>query len=281
VRRLLLLAILAGCDPEPVPMGDMSMPPDQSNAPCTNATAGTCVLDVSGTIVDELGQPLQMILVSVCADACYFGRSGTDGRFTAELKDKIAVDQFALLLHGRPDRASYYTKLPAPVSDHIAFAKPLVLPKIPDTGPAIKTDKSAQTVTAGDVTLIIAAGTDVQLDVEDFADLPRGGQLRPLRLMNPSSWPFVDAANVPDLLYALSPFEVLFVPKAKLSFANVASWPQGTAVDVLAQRSLIGGTPPAGPLERVAGAHVSASNTIDLDSGEGIGGMTLIGLKRK
>jgi hypothetical protein len=145
----------------------------------------------------------------------------------------------------------------------------------------VKQDKSAQTLTAGDVTLELAAGTEVQLDVEDVVDLPRGAQMKAVKLPNPSSWPFVDAANVPDVLYALTPWEVKFVPNATVRFANASAWPMGTAVDVLAQRSLIvHGSPPAGTFERVAGAHVT-TNGIELDAGEGIIGFTIIGLSRK
>jgi len=273
---------LAGCADSPTPADGGA--PDLQPAGCVGEMpdGGVCVTAVSGALVDEAGAPVNDLLVTVCGDGCFYGHSGPDGRFTTEVKQSILVEGYAVLIHGRPGRINYYAKLPPLVDGKIEFPKPFVVPSLPAGGPDIARDNSAQVLTSGDVTLTLAAGTEVDLDVEDVVDLPVGGQLRALRLANPSSWPFVDAANLPDVLYAISPFECLFTAKAQLGFANVAGLPAGAAVDVLSQRGLIAEAPPAGALVKVASAHVSGDGQrIEMDPGEGITKLSVIALKRK
>lgn len=280
---LLLLGALVGCGASPA-SPDAAVP-DLGASGCGDmgGPAGSvCLASVSGQVVDESGAPIGGMLLSVCAGDCFFGTSGSDGRFTVGVNKRLLVDQFALLMHARPDRASYYTRLPALVGDVITFARPIVVPKLPASGPAISLDGGvAQTVSAGDVTLTIAANTTIMLDVEDYSILPLGGQLRVLKA-DPGALPLVDPGQTPNALYGFEPFEVLFTPPARLSFANSAGLPAGAAVEVQRMPGLIGGAPPAGGFVHAANAHVSADGmTIDFDPGEGVASLTWIALVKK
>jgi hypothetical protein len=245
---------------------------------------GVCLVSVSGKVVDEAGQPLPMTLVSICGDICFYGHAGADGTFVAPIKDHILYDRYAIEVHGRPDRASYYARLPPLSGETLDLPAPLVLPLLPATGPAFLTDKSQQDVSQGDITVHVAAGTDVMLDVEDVVNLPAGAQLRVLA-PSPSlkaQLPFVDPAQPLDALYGFAPFEVIFSVKTPVEFKNSAALPANAAVDVLSQRGLLSGTPPAGNFQRVAGAHVSADGTkIVMDAGEGVTTLTWLALVKK
>jgi hypothetical protein len=280
---LLLLGALVGC-------GATSASPDAA-APLDfglgcgdmgGPDGAVCLASVSGQLVDESGAPIAGMLLSVCAGDCFFGKSGSDGRFTVMVGKPLFVDQFALLTHARPDKASYYTRLPPLVGDTATYGAPITVPTLPASGPMISLDGGvAQTVSSGDVTLRLAANTTIMIDVEDFDILPLGGELRVLKA-DPAKLPLVDPGPTPNALYGFEPFEVLFTPPAQLSFANTSNLPAGAAVDVQRMPGLIGGTPPAGGFVHAANAHVSADGTrIDFDPGEGIGSLTWIALVKK
>jgi hypothetical protein len=272
-----------GCGNKTIQVGaDLSTPPpanDLSMGCAPGPDLGTtCVLSVSGKVVMTGGAPANNLLVSVCAGTCYFGRTGADGNFTTLVDAQIPYDQFALMLHGRPDNATYYTPLPPLAGMSSTFAAPLPLPAMPSSGPTIALDISAQTLTSGDVTLTLAAGTMVQLSVEDVVNGAPGKQFRALTIAQPSSMPFVDAAAPPDALYGFSPFESVFSQKAQLTFTAPAGFANGIAVDVQQMTVLIGGAPPAGRFVHAANAHVVAGQVV-MDAGEGVTGLSFIALK--
>ncbi len=245
---------------------------------------GACLTSVSGHVVSEADKPLNSTLISVCGDICFYGRTVSDGTFVALIKDHVVLDHYAIEVHGRPDRASWYQPLPQLTSDTLAISVPLVSPLLPATGPAIALDDSAQTIVSGDATLILAANTQVQLDVEDVELMPLGSQLRVLTVSPAllAKLPFVDAAHPPDALFAFAPFEVVFSQKAQVTFANTASLPALAAVDIFSMRGYVANLPPAGVNDRVAGAHVSADGTkIVMDAGEGVTTLTWLALVKK
>jgi hypothetical protein len=244
---------------------------------------GVCLLSVSGKLVDESGAPLSDVPVSVCGSACFYGRAASDGTFTVPIRQHLKLSYYALDVDGRPDRLNYYVVLPAPTASAVQFAAPLLDPLLPTSGPEIKLDGNAQTINAGDVTIEVAQGTQVMIDVEDEAIAPLGHQLRPVTVKDPKLLPFIDAAHPPDALFGFAPFETEFSVKTPVSFANVANLPKGAAVDVLAQRGLNGLVePPPGIFARVAGAHVSADGTrVTMDPGEGILHLTWLALVKK
>jgi hypothetical protein len=298
--RSALLVVLAGCgasgntsadlavpDLAPIEL-DLATPIGQPMGPCLDPPdqqpdGGVCVIAVRGSTVDESGAPLGNVFVTYCGYDCFYGMSSADGGvFAIDVRTHIQFDKFTVEVHGRPDRVGYYVASPAPVASDsdIVVTTPLPVPLLPASGPQIARDGSMQTLVSGDVTLALASGTKVTLDPEDLIDLPLGGELRAWRAPNPAALPFV-TTHV-DVLYALAPFEVLFSVKTPLSIVNAAALPANAVVDVLAQRSLANAPPPAGALERVAGAHVSADgSTILFDAGEGVTLLDWIALVKK
>jgi hypothetical protein len=264
--------------------GDASMdaapmcPASSPDAP----DGGVCLNAVSGKMVDETGAGLPNLVTSVCAVACFFGMTRADGTFTNDVYQIIDPSFYALEAHGRPNRASWYAPLPPLVGMSASYAQPLLLPSLPASGPLIALDQSAQTLTSGDVTLLLAAGTKVMLDVEDVVNGDPGRQLRVVKIAPPTKMPFVDASAPPDALYGFSPFEVRFSQPAQLTFANSAGLAANAAVNVLELSGLVGVNPPAGHFSVVATAHVTADGSqIVMDSGQGVSGLTWIALRHQ
>src|SRR4051812_10335392 len=50
---------------------------------------GACLTMVSGQVVGEANAPLDSILISVCGESCFYGRTAKDGNFVALIKDHI------------------------------------------------------------------------------------------------------------------------------------------------------------------------------------------------
>jgi hypothetical protein len=304
MQRLLLASILAiaGCkggDNPPAPdlsldgpvdmavkvMHDFAMGPQPDLAWCPGGGGSgnmTQVTAVTGQVVDEMGAPVPMPTLTVCAGLCYYGTSANDGSFSVAINSMIDVPAFALGVHGRPDRVNFYAPLPAPSGQDIRYAQPIVDPLLPTSGPMLAMDGSAQTLTSGDVTLDLAAGTQIQLDVEDVV-LPNmlGFELRVYKAPDPKAPIFIDQASPPDALYGVAPFEAYLSEKAKVTVKNTIGAAAGDAVGVYVQRNLITCAPPAGALEKSAQAHVSQDGlTIVTDPGEGISAFSWIGLKK-
>lgn len=242
---------------------------------------GTCVATVNGTVIDEAGAPLRDILMSVCARACYYGKTDAAGVFSVKVYSHLVVDQFATAVHGRPDYADYYAPLPRSVGETYTYATPLTLPRLPESGPDIisEASESARRMASGGATLHLAARTTVDISLDDRLLGPIGSQLRAVKVANPTAMPFIDPASPPTLLYGFAPFEVRFSQKTAVSFANSGGLPRGTALDVRSMSGLVGEKPPAGRFSSVATAHVSADGTrIDMDPGQGVSGLTWLAL---
>jgi hypothetical protein len=282
-RAFCVCALAAACHGEPKasPALDLSVAVDLAPLACTDPhppDGGVCGVPVSGQVVDDSGAPLGALTVSVCADQCFFGTTAGDGRFSVAPDLSIVLANYALELHGRPDRVSYYAPLPPLDGGALVYAAPLPLPLLPSSGPELAAS-GAQTLRSGDLTLTLAAGTTVAFDVEDYGT-PNGHQLRVLWIDRPAALPFVDGAAPPAALYALSPFEAGFSQKVALALANRARLPAGAAVDVQSLGGLVNGPPPAGRFKHAATAHVSADGaTITTDPGEGISELTWIAIK--
>jgi hypothetical protein len=274
MRWLLCLTICVGaCD------GKETIACDSTGA----AAGAVCPRRVSGKVVDETGAPLAAATVSVCADQCYFGTTSASGDFAVVPPYAIVLASYALEVHGRPDRATYYTPLPVATGDDehptLDFEGPLPLFLLPTSGPEIRDDQSAQTVTSGDVTLQIPSETDIFFSVEDFG-VPHGHDLRTLQISDPSSLPFVASTDPPLQLYALAPFEVAFGKPVAVSLTNRTSLGPNVAVELESQRGLVNGAPPAGRWQHAAHAHVTADGQrIETDAGEGLAELTWLAVR--
>src|SRR5438132_1224736 len=82
---------------------------------------GACVHAVTGRLVDDHGAAIADAVVTVCANACFVGRTDESGRFSVPIGQYIRVDQYALLAHVNPRHAAFYLSLPAPAGTSIAF----------------------------------------------------------------------------------------------------------------------------------------------------------------
>jgi hypothetical protein len=279
--RLLVIMVIfgVGCASESSPRpSDMAMGPACVDPPDQQPDGGVCVSTVSGKLVDDKGAPLPDIVVSVCAAACYYGKSAADGSFKVTITSHLVLDEFTLLLHGRPNYACYYRKLPPLMGNTISFTTPITMLPLPASGPAIAMNGSAQTITDGDLTLSLSAGTTVTIDFEDVTTGAVGSELRVLKV-DPTLLPLF--STPPDALYLASPFDSRFSQPAALTFANSTGLPAGASVDVQLMGGLDSGTIPAGNFTSAATAHVSADGkTITTDPGQGVLGLTAIALRK-
>ena len=83
---------------------------------------GACVTTVNGKVIDENGRPLPDLVISVCAAACYYGKTDDGGAFAVRVYSHLVIDQYATLVHGRPDHADYYTALPRAAGSTYTYA---------------------------------------------------------------------------------------------------------------------------------------------------------------
>jgi hypothetical protein len=283
VHRILCALVLAACADQ----GSAALPDggggDMAKDGCAvaaPAASDVCLRRVEGRVVDEAGAPLGEALVTVCGDLCFYGRSGTDGRFTVPVNTWAALERYALHVHGRPHRADYYVRLPA-VVDGTALLGELRSPLLPSSGPAVPMDQKASTITSGEITLAFPDGVEVELDVEDVIELPKGGELRAVRVADPRALPFVDAAAPPELLFGLAPFEAIFSRKVPLRLQNVLSWPAGAKVEITQQGAYVLGEAAPGPLVSAAAAEVSSDGlTIATLPGEGLRRLSFLAARR-
>jgi hypothetical protein len=250
---------------------------------------------VTGKVVDEAGAPILDLVTSVCGPICYSGEADAAGAFKVPVGEHIELRDYSVIPHGRPNRAGFYFQLPVDRTGGAIDVGELFLPTIPADGPTlvVKTDRAgapAQKVTSGDVTLEVAAGVLVELDVEDVLAAELGKKFRVLSLPADQRARFVKPELGIRALYALAPFESSFIQEsdespalARLSFANTAGFTAGAAVEVLALGTYLypEWIQPAAFVP-VATARVTGDGgRIELDSGQGLAHLTWVGLRAK
>jgi hypothetical protein len=251
-----------------------------------------CVKTITGKVVDESGAPLGEKLVSVCGQVCFFGQTTADGSFVTKVNQNIKIANFAAAVHGRPDHASLYEKIPVSTSETIALPKTLVLPKLNATGMKIpitvsgakRVVTSAVNITDGDITLGFAADTEVDLDIEDIALVAEGkpgDHLRVVKVPEANYPSFVSGANV-KLLYAASPFDLKFLnKKVSLTINATGGLAEGSVVEIISLGNEFLVEPfSAGKLEVVATGKVTGGKIVT-DAGEGLKTLTWFGVRAK
>ncbi len=255
---------------------------------------GVCVEQVSGSVVDGAGAPVADIQVGVCGSICFYGNTDATGAFVVDVFSHIIPGDYAALAHGRPSLTNFYRQVPAGAQGSFAIGSLLVL-DLPASGPSlvVKTDKQgapAQTVTSNAVTLDVAAGVSVKLDVEDVALGDLGKMFRALSIPAEHRSSFVDDSLNVVALYNFMPFEASFVEEgtsvsatAQLSIDNEAGLPASALVEFLALGTyLYSDWVKPGAFEVVATGSVSSDGTkIDMDPGQGIEHLTWIGVRAK
>ncbi|MBK8997651.1 MAG: hypothetical protein IPM35_18135 [Myxococcales bacterium] len=265
-------------------------------APCSedHGPGAVCVMEVKGRTVDAQGAPLGQISTSVCGFICWYGESDATGAFTVSIGERIVPTEFSTLPHGRPSRTSFYFALPEVTSESVEVGD-LPLLELPPSGPSLvvwheKQGAPAQTVTSGELTLEVSAGTQVKLDVEDVALGDEGKQFRALGIPAAKRPAFAGEALGLGALWALTPFEAAVIDEqsgapalARVSADNSLGLPADTAVEWLALGSYLFAdwvTPAA--FEVVATGKVSADGArIEMDAGQGVRYLTWLGVRKK
>jgi hypothetical protein len=254
-------------------------------APCNDPPdarpeGGICILEATGTVEDLSGTPLPDLVMTMCSPGiCYGGRADDAGVYDLPIGDFLDTSLYAVHADGRPDHAVDYDRLGAVEPEIISVDMhiPLLPPSTVSLPPG---GAGASTVTVGDVTLQIAAGTTFDLDVEDFG-IPAG------RLLRVASVPLVSApsyaaANDVDAIYALAPSGAQPSLPMGVSLRNAANLPASAAVDLLVLSDDYFSIPPTvGMLLVQATAHVSADGTtIQTDPGQGITEITWLAVRQ-
>jgi len=281
---------------------DTSIPGDTNDPDCSEPVderpiGSVCIHEVKGSVVAESdGTPLAKMIISVCGGVCYFGITDDTGHFDNHVGHYIIPGQFQVLVHGRPDHASLYVKLPAPDADgNIILPKSIATPKYDQVGPAMPADDGpGATVTAGDVSVIPPDGLEYDLDPEDVANGDAGRLMRSVKWTSTTPPDFVAGSDF-AALYALAPFNMRFCKSRPCPDAN--SNPTKIPVSVKNTTSLAAGTPveffilgtdlyslprTAGTLLVQATGKVSADGkTIDTDPGQGINELSFLGVRVK
>lgn len=268
-------------------------------APCNEEPASIpsgaqCVRQVRGTVIDDDGNGVAALAVSVCGPVCFYGSTDSSGAFDVEVGAHIVGEAFSTLPHGRPNRTSFYFALPVWNGDVVQMGALRVL-DLPASGSplVVATDQQgapAQSGSSNGATLVVPAGVSVKLDVEDVAQGDLGKQFRALEVPAARRSDFVDPKLGIESLWAFSPFEAAFVSEAtgaeakvSLSLANSPGFPPGTKVELLALGSYLfpSWVAPAA-FDAVATATVSADGArIEMDPGQGIGYLTWLGVRQK
>lgn len=258
---------------------------DAFKAPCSEPPAqrpdgGTCVVEAKGEVTDLEGDPLAKLVMTFCGAECFGALSDSSGHYLIDVGLFIDSQNFAVHADGRPNHAVDYLRLHA--GEPRIVSASMHLPTLPPSTVALPPDgASASSVTEGDLTLVVAAGTKFDLDIEDFGK-PKGRLLRVADVPLASSPAYAKTAKV-AAIYALAPSGAKASIKMGVTLKNSAALPASAAVDVMVLGDDYFSVPPnVGLLQVVASAHVSADGTtIQTDPGEGITKITWLAVRQK
>jgi hypothetical protein len=219
--------------------------------------------------------------MTMCSPSICFGSRADDaGAYTVPVGDFILTQYFAVHADGRPDHAVDYHRL-GPGEPSVIHVD-MHLPTLPPSTVALPADDAgaASSITVGDVTLQVAAGTTFDLDVEDYG-IPAARVLRvvPVPLASAPSWA---AANNVAAVYALAPSGAKPSVPMGVVLRNAVGFPASAGVDILVLSDDYYSTPPSvGDLVLQATAHVSADGTkIQTDPGQGITEITWLAIRQ-
>jgi hypothetical protein len=249
---------------------------DEAAAPCSappsmRPDGGTCVLEATGTVEDLAGTPLPHLVMTMCSPAlCYGSQANDAGVYTIAVGDFINTGEYAVHADGRPDHAVDYHRLT--VGEPQVIDVDMHIPALPPSTVSLPADDAGApaTVTVGDVTLQVAAGTAFNLDVEDYG-IPAGRLFRVVSVPLASA-PSYAAANNVAAIYAMAPSGATPSQPMGVVLANSAALPASAGVDFLVLSDNYFDDPPTvGELQVQATGHVSADGmTIATDPGQGI-----------
>ena len=263
------------------PVVDSGIPTMCTTPLAQRPDGGICILAATGTITDLSGARLPRSGVTFCGPPqCYGARADDAGAYVIPVGDYLLTADFALHTDGRPDHAVDYHRL-GPIEPQVIKLDMKVPTLPPSTVSLPANDAGAATVTEGDLTLLVPAGTTWKLDIADFTLGAQGRLLRvaPVPL---ASAPAYAASNSVDAIYALAPSGAKPSQKIGVRVKNSAALAASSAVDILVLSDDYFSTPPTvGMLLPAAKAHVSADGTtIQTDPGEGISEITWLAVRK-
>jgi hypothetical protein len=255
-----------------------------AGAPCEEPAdarppGATCILEAKGTVTDLSGAPLDKLVMTFCGSQCYGTQSDTSGSYTIPIGTFIPTADYAIHADGRPDHAVDYLRLDA--TEPSVISTTMHLPTLPPSDVSLPADGApASSVTVGDLTLLVAAGTMFDLNIEDYGTTA-GRILRVASVPLASAPAYAAAANA-AAIYAIAPSgAVPSVPMGVL-LKNSASLPASAAVEFLVLGDNYYSTPPnVGLLAVQATGHVSSDGqTIQTDPGQGISELTWLAVRK-
>jgi hypothetical protein len=155
--------------------------------------------------------------------------------------------------------------------------------KLPATSTGAAMDPGADATNSG-VTLSIAAGADVEIDVLVY-DTPEYQGFRAAEIPIAKAPGAVDPTLGFEIIVGTTPIETKFCPHAKLSVPNTAGWDAGQAVEVFIHGvSVEEEWAPYAGWAKVSDATVSAdgqSVVTDDGEGQGIPYLSVFGFRKK
>ena len=255
-------------------------PPPCSEPPMERPDGGTCILEAKGEVTDLTDNPLPGLVMTFCGAECFGTKSDKSGNYLISVGIFLDTQNFAIHADGRPDHAVDYLRLPG--GEPKIITATMHLPTLPPSTVVLPPDGApASSVSEGDLTLVIAAGTKFILDVEDYGTTA-GRTLRVASVPLASAPAYAAAATV-SAIYALAPSGATSSVKMGVTLKNSAALAALAAVDIMVLGDDYFSVPPdVGTLTVVAAAHVSADGTmIQTDPGEGITKITWLAVRPK
>jgi len=263
--------------------GGLVVPPDAYPSTCMpGVDGGVCILGAQGHITDLDGVPLGHVVMTFCGSACFGATSDDAGVYYIPIGYVLDTQNYAVHADGRPDHAVDYFRLHA--GEPSIVNTTMHVPVLPQSQVRLPPDEAGapSSVTEGDLTLVVAAGTSFNLDIEDYEKGDIGRTLRVVQVPLDKAPPYAAPAKL-SAIYAIAPSGAKASAKMGVTLRNSAGLPPSSAVDVLVLGDDYFSMPPnVGELAVQAAAHVSADGmTIQTDPGEGIVELTWIGVRAK
>lgn len=257
-----------------------------------------CLGKVVGSVIDDQGDPVPDLPVTVCGAHCSRATTDAEGDFSVLVERFVRVAEYSVQAHGSPTASTFYHPIPTDQKDGDYDAGTLKVITLPDDGQLLITKlqlegeiSPEQTVTSGGVGMSIGEGTVVRLSVVDANEGDEGRRFRAQELSEDEASEFA-----PELtgarVFALGPFEAEMIgesesrPEVSFKVQNTEGWAAESEVEVLALGTYLAVdwlTPAA--FEPIGTGVVSADGmTIDLPAdapGAGLRYLTWIALSPK
>jgi hypothetical protein len=241
-------------------------PPDGTDT----ADAFRPVGEVTGTVIDTAGDPVDDTEVQVCGEnICLYGTTSADGSVVVNNPNGDDLDRPVF----KSGDGLVHTRIGYPLPEGDPVNVDAVLPVMVDSGTALAPGATAE---ADGVTLVVGAG--VSLNLLDFSgpgeDTFRAG------VVPESEIEAVAPGQGFDILIGTGPFDTYFCPPASLTVPNSAGLAPGAVVEFHVQSLNVAEFHgPYGEWVKVADGHVSEDGeTVGTDEGQGIPVTAAVGI---